>query len=78
MNSKENPAPALIIIFGVKGDLTRRKLVPALYNLYIGNHLPEIFAIYCIDFQNTDEKAFQRRPWGRGSINLAAMAPHRS
>lgn len=43
-------SPAAIVIFGAKGDLTRRKLVPALYNLFLGNHLPEIFNILCVDY----------------------------
>ena len=59
MNEKKKQRPVLITIFGAKGDLTRRKLVPALYNLYIGNHLPGIFAIYCVDFVVTDEKLFK-------------------
>ena len=59
MNEKTAPLPALITIFGGKGDLTRRKLVPALYNLFIGKHLPEIFAIYCIDYLASDENIFK-------------------
>ena len=51
--------PALITIFGAKGDLTRRKLVPALYNLYTGNRLPKTFAIYCIDYLASDENDFK-------------------
>ncbi len=48
---KEKKAlPAAITIFGAKGDLTHRKLIPALYNLYIGNHLPDSFGIFCVDF----------------------------
>ena len=42
--------PAAITIFGAKGDLTHRKLIPALYNLYIDNHLPPLFGIFCVDF----------------------------
>ena len=42
--------PASIVIFGAKGDLTRRKLVPALFNLFLTNHLPEIFTIFCVDY----------------------------
>ena len=34
-----------VVIFGASGDLTRRKLVPALYNLYIKKRLPENFNI---------------------------------
>lgn len=33
--------PVLLVIFGVTGDLSRRKLLPALYNLARGNLLPE-------------------------------------
>ncbi len=33
--------PQTIVIFGASGDLTRRKLIPALYQLYRKNRLPE-------------------------------------
>src|SRR5207344_2457890 len=42
--------PAAITIFGAKGDLTHRKLIPALYNLFINDHLPPSFEIFCVDF----------------------------
>src|SRR5450432_4055181 len=60
MNKKSKPIPILITIFGAKGDLTRRKLIPALYNLFIGNHLPSIFAIHCIDYLATAETDFKK------------------
>src|SRR5882724_3010206 len=57
---KANKAhPAAITIFGAKGDLTRRKLIPALFNLYTANHLPEQFCIYCVDYLAADEAAFK-------------------
>src|SRR5688572_11454146 len=59
MNRNKNHRPVLITIFGAKGDLTRRKLIPALYNLYTGNHLHEKFVIQCVDFQVTEEAAFK-------------------
>ncbi len=59
MNEKKAPLPALITIFGGKGDLTRRKLVPALYNLFTTDHLPAVFAIYCIDYLPSDENIFK-------------------
>ena len=34
--------PKNIVIFGASGDLTRRKLIPALYNLWLCNKLPNI------------------------------------
>lgn len=51
--------PAAITIFGAKGDLTKRKLIPALYNLYTGDHLPASFSIYCVDFLAVEEEAFR-------------------
>jgi glucose-6-phosphate 1-dehydrogenase len=38
--------PISVVIFGATGDLAWRKLVPALYNLYLDNQLPEKFAIF--------------------------------
>ena len=34
-----------VVIFGASGDLTRRKLMPALYNLACGHLLPRHFAV---------------------------------
>ncbi|MBS1565237.1 MAG: glucose-6-phosphate dehydrogenase, partial [Bacteroidetes bacterium] len=46
-------------IFGAKGDLTRRKLIPALYNLYADGHLPAQFSIICVDFVTVPEADFK-------------------
>lgn len=35
-----------IVIFGASGDLSHRKLIPALYNLYLKGRLPESFRIF--------------------------------
>ena len=43
------PAPAVMAIFGAGGDLTKRLVVPALYNLVRGGMLPDSFAIIGID-----------------------------
>jgi glucose-6-phosphate 1-dehydrogenase len=37
--------PCSIVIFGASGDLTARKLVPALYNLFLNEGLPSPFTI---------------------------------
>jgi glucose-6-phosphate 1-dehydrogenase len=37
--------PCAIVIFGVTGDLSKRKLVPALYNLIADGALPDRFAV---------------------------------
>src|SRR6187549_4279319 len=39
------PEPTSIVIFGATGDLARRKLVPALYNLARDNHMPPVYNI---------------------------------
>ena len=45
MSSTFRPDRCLLVIFGASGDLTRRKLIPAVYDLYCGNQLPDNFAI---------------------------------
>ncbi|HEY6901276.1 MAG TPA: glucose-6-phosphate dehydrogenase [Puia sp.] len=59
--------PSAITIFGAKGDLTKRKLIPALYNLYADNHLPSIFSIYCVDFLTVDETEY--KDWLLDGVN---------
>lgn len=52
--------PTILFIFGGSGDLTYRKLIPALYNLYIDNYMPEQFQVISIgrtDFTTTSYKA---------------------
>jgi glucose-6-phosphate 1-dehydrogenase len=39
------PEAATMIIFGASGDLTRRKLLPALYSLYCKGRLPKNFSV---------------------------------
>ncbi|HZP04001.1 MAG TPA: glucose-6-phosphate dehydrogenase [Terracidiphilus sp.] len=39
------PEPGILVIFGASGDLTKRKLLPALFHLRQANLLPEQFAI---------------------------------
>jgi glucose-6-phosphate 1-dehydrogenase len=39
------PEPTALVIFGASGDLTRRKLLPALYHLSRGQRLPARFAV---------------------------------
>ena len=37
--------PCTLVIFGAAGDLTKRLLVPALYNLRRAGLLPEAFSV---------------------------------
>jgi len=40
-----NPDPCMIVIVGASGDLTARKIVPALFNLYLNHSLPDPFLV---------------------------------
>ena len=40
-----------MVIFGAGGDLTKRLLLPALYNLAAGKLLPEQFAIIGVSIE---------------------------
>jgi glucose-6-phosphate 1-dehydrogenase len=41
--------PTVIMIFGGAGDLTWRKLVPSLFDLYRDGRMPKLFAIIAVD-----------------------------
>ena len=51
------PDPCALVIFGASGDLTRRKLIPALYQLAADKQLPECFRIigFARSRKTTDE-----------------------
>ena len=58
METRKNTNPTLLFIFGGSGDLTNRKLIPALYNLFIDNYLPEKFFVIGVgrtSFSSQDE-----------------------
>jgi glucose-6-phosphate 1-dehydrogenase len=42
---RRRPEPCVLVIFGASGDLTERKLMPALYSLAFRRLLPEQFAV---------------------------------
>src|ERR1700679_97055 len=44
-HSERDPDPCVVVIFGASGDLTKRKLLPALYHLEQAGNLPENFAV---------------------------------
>ena len=51
--------PCLMVIFGATGDLTSRKLVPALYNLLRAGLLPDRFAILGIAREQNSDDVFR-------------------
>jgi len=56
MTNSENH---IYIIFGASGDLTKRKLVPALYSLFVQNLLPEKFAILGVSRSQFSDQDFR-------------------
>jgi glucose-6-phosphate 1-dehydrogenase len=58
---ENNLPPVEITIFGAAGDLTWRKLIPALYNLHLGGLLPEKYAICGVDAKPISLEAFNKR-----------------
>ena len=61
MEHDPQPRPTALVIFGGRGDLTWRKLVPALFNLHLDRRLPEPLAIVAVDRVDSDDVAFRER-----------------
>ena len=49
MENDARHRPAVLVIFGGGGDLTWRKLIPALFNLHLDKNLPQPFALRAVD-----------------------------
>lgn len=61
-------APCILVIFGATGDLTAKKLMPAIYNLKKEGQLPSQFA--CIGFARREKTHEQFREEVKEAINL--------
>ncbi len=51
----------ILVIFGASGDLTARKLIPAIYNLYQKNYLPEKYAIVGVGRSEYNDDNFREK-----------------
>ncbi|HLG51920.1 MAG TPA: glucose-6-phosphate dehydrogenase [Chloroflexota bacterium] len=60
---ERTPEPCVMVIFGASGDLTRRKLMPALYNLSRERLIPAGFTVV----------GFARRPIGTDGFRAAML-----
>src|SRR5437016_4048327 len=61
-NATDRPAgPCVMVVFGAAGDLTKRKLVPALYNLGKENLLPTNFAVVGVSVDDLNDDAFREQ-----------------
>ncbi|MCH9626074.1 MAG: Glucose-6-phosphate 1-dehydrogenase 2 [Chlamydiales bacterium] len=66
-NSSKVVDPCIVVIFGATGDLTARKLFPALYNLQREGQLPNHFA--CVGFARRQKSNEQFRQEMHDAIN---------
>jgi glucose-6-phosphate 1-dehydrogenase len=53
--------PQAVVIFGASGDLTKRKLLPAFYHLFVEGLLPEGFAIVGYSRSEMTDEEFRER-----------------
>jgi len=60
-NSSHPAGPCVMVIFGASGDLTRRKLIPALCNLAAADLLPTRFAIIGFAFDPLTTETFRQQ-----------------
>jgi glucose-6-phosphate 1-dehydrogenase len=58
---RRTPDPCILVIFGASGDLTQRKLFPALYSLAYRRLLPEHLAIVGVARSEETDEEFQER-----------------
>ncbi len=58
---RREPPPQAIVIFGASGDLTKRKLLPAFYHLFLQGLLPKGFAIIGYARTQMDDAAFREQ-----------------
>jgi len=59
-NNKNVPDPFALVIFGASGDLTRRKLIPAVYRLFCEGLLPERFSVVGFARSEKTHESFRR------------------
>jgi glucose-6-phosphate 1-dehydrogenase len=55
------PGPTVLVIFGASGDLTRRKLLPALYRLSRAQRLPHAFSVIGVARSTIGDEGFREQ-----------------
>src|SRR5215469_13867744 len=53
--------PCIFVLFGASGDLTKRKLIPALFNLVKAKLLPDTFAVMGVSVDDLDVESFRQQ-----------------
>lgn len=58
-SGKKALIPTTIVIFGITGDLAKRKLIPALWRLFIKGYLPDTFSIVGFSRRELSDEALR-------------------
>ncbi len=74
MNSAKSSPPATVVIFGASGDLTRRKLVPALHSLACADLLPPSTQVLGVARSGITGEVF-RQQLKEGAVDYARLKP---
>jgi glucose-6-phosphate 1-dehydrogenase len=61
MENSTHPEAAVLVILGAAGDLTWRKLMPALYDLFLDQYLPAQFAVLGLDLKQLNDESFRQQ-----------------
>ncbi len=61
MTDANRPGAGILVIFGAGGDLAWRKLLPALFDLFVEEFLPAKFAVVGLDRKQLDDEEFRAR-----------------
>lgn len=61
LEGPRTPDPLVMVIFGATGDLTRRKLIPALFRLFREGLLPPAFAVVGLGREEHTDEEFRAR-----------------
>ncbi|MDX1521572.1 MAG: hypothetical protein R3264_08090, partial [Anaerolineae bacterium] len=60
-NLRRVPSPCVVVIFGASGDLTERKLLPALFSLTCEGLLPEHFRVVGVARSGLTDESFREK-----------------
>jgi glucose-6-phosphate 1-dehydrogenase len=75
LSLRRTPDPCALVIFGASGDLTHKKLMPALYALAVRRLLPQRFAIVGVARTAGDDRSWRRDM--RAAVRQHARDPFR-
>jgi len=75
MEKRKKTVPAVIVIFGGTGDLAKRKLIPALYNLYLDGRMPQNFQIIGLGRTDLENSAYREKLFNDLSVFSRSGVP---